>query len=499
MSTPVSPASLRRQLAMRYVNSALAVVGVAAVLLLLLAMRQGWIKLDGLFGEPTAETESAPAAEARTSCTLTPEKMRDAGLHEAVAEIRTIREERTVPGSITYNEARHLVVTAPVDCVAVRVLTEPGKVVDEGAPLVILSSAAVGLARDEVLQREAELALAQKARTWGEEIAKNTQELLGQLKQRPALSELEKELAGKKLGDYREKIVGAYSKLILTESAIASADALTEQGAVAKRIINERRSARETAAAAFASACETSRFDSIQAADKATAAEQQAARLLTVSREHLAALLGPFADMSPVSDREKLSEFTVRAPLSGRIEERHVVTAARLMAGNPLYTLADTRQMRVSAEIHERDWRALDLTPGEELTIRVPALAEASFKAKVRYVGSQVSTESRSVPLVADIVNDQGKFKPGMFVWVDVPLAVGKQALVVPAGAIMRHEDEPFVFIPEGGNTFRRVNVTTGLESRDSVEILSGLKAGDKVIDQGAFVLKSEMLLEREE
>ena len=41
--------------------------------------------------------------------------MRDAGLHEAVAEIRTIREERTVPGSITYNKARHLVVTAPVD------------------------------------------------------------------------------------------------------------------------------------------------------------------------------------------------------------------------------------------------------------------------------------------------------------------------------------------------------------------------------------------------
>ena len=120
-------------------------------------------------------------------------------------------------------------------------MTEPGKVVKEGAPLVILSSAAVGLGGTKCCMREAELALAQKARSWGEEIAKNTQELLGQLKQRPALPELEKELAGKKLGDYREKIVGAYSKLILTELAIESADSLTEQGAVAKRIINERR------------------------------------------------------------------------------------------------------------------------------------------------------------------------------------------------------------------------------------------------------------------
>ena len=203
--------------------------------------------------------------------------------------------------------------------------------------------------------------------------------------------------------------------------------------------------------------------------------------------------------MSSVNDRQKLSEFTVRAPLSGRIEERHVVTAARLMVGSPLYTLADTQQMRVSAEIHERDWKALDLNPGEELTIRVPALAEAKFKAKVRYVGSQVSPESRSVPLVAEIANEQGKFKPGMFVWVDVPLAVGKQALAVPVGAIMRHEDQPFVFVPEGNDTFRRVDVQTGLETGEAVEILSGLKAGDKVIDQGAFVLKSEMLLEREE
>jgi len=86
-----------------------------------------------------------------------------------------------------------------------------------------------------------------------------------------------------------------------------------------------------------------------------------------------------------------------------------------------------------------------------------------------------------------------------MFVWVEVPLAEGKKALVVPAGAIMRHDDQPFVFVAEGNNTFRRVDVQIGLETGEAVEILSGLKAGDKVIDQGAFVLKSEMLLEREE
>jgi cobalt-zinc-cadmium efflux system membrane fusion protein len=467
------------------------------VLLALVALRQKWINFDWVLGGK--HEESAPLAEARTSCTLTPEKIKEAGLHEATAQIKTIREQRTVPGSITYDTARHLEVTAPVDSVAVQVLAEPGQTINEGTPLVVLSSNAVGLARDEVLQREAELALARKEEARAEEIATNMQELMTLLKQRTKLPELEQEMKDKKLGDFREKLVGAYSKLRLTELAIESAESLTGQGAVARRITDERRSARETAAAVLASASETALFDAARASEKAKAAAEKADRLLTVSREHLVTLLGPFGDKSAVSDREKLSEFTVRAPLASRVEERNVVAAARMPAGSSLFTLADTREMRVSAEIHERDWEALKLPPGEILSIRVPALKEAAFEAKVRYVGSQVSPDTHSVPLVADLDNSQGRFKPGMFVWVEVPLAGGKEALVVPRGAIMRHEGEPFVFVPEGNNSFRRVDVETGLETSTGVEILTGLRAGDRVVDQGAFVLKSELLLEREE
>lgn len=478
--------------------AALAVAAVGGVLLLLVALRQGWVKLDALAGKNNEDEPSAEVAEARTSCTLTPEKIKEAGLHETTAQIKSIREQRTVPGSITYDTARHLEVTAPVDSIAVKVLAEPGQLIEEGAPLVVLSSNAVGLARDEVLQREAELALARQEQVWAAEIAANIQELMTLLKQRLKLADLEKELEGKTLGDYREKIVSAYSKLILTELAMESAESLASQGGVARRITEERRSARETAAAVFAGASDTARFDAIRSSEKAKAAAAKTDRLLAVSREHLAALLGPFADKSEVNDREKLSEFTVRAPLAGRVEDRHVVAAARLTAGSPLFTLADTREMWVTAEIHERDWKALEIKVGEELTIRVPALEEAAFSANVRYVGSQVSAETHSVPLVADIGNS-GRFKPGMFVWVEVPVSAPRRALVVPASAIVRHEDQPFVFVPEGNTTFRRTDVQIGLETRDTVEILSGLKPGDKIVDRGVFVLKSELLLEAEE
>lgn len=483
--------------AKKILGTAMGMVAIAAVLVFLVALRQGWVKLDA-FLEGKEKDQISKVAGTRTSCTLTSEKIKDAGLHSTTAQIKTIREKRTVPGSIAYNASRHLEVTAPVDSVAVRVLAEPGQMIAEGAPLVVLSSSAIGLARDEVLQHEAELAIARKEQTRSEEIAANMQELITLLNRRPKLPDLEHELEGKKLGDFREKIIGAYSKLIFTELSIEGVAPLS-QGAVARRIIDERRSARETAAAVFASACETARFDAIRTGDKAKAATEQAERLLAVSCEHLAALLGPFADQSAVKKHENLSEFTVRAPLAGRVEERQVVAAARLTSGSPLFTLADTREMRVTAEIHERDWKAIEVKPGEELSIQVPALEEAIFSAKVRYVGSQVSLETHSVPLVADIGNREGRFKPGMFVWVEIPVSSGRQALVVPASAVVRHENQPFVFVPAGSNTFRRVDVQIGLEAREVVEILSGLKPGDQVIDQGAFILKSELLLEAEE
>ena len=173
--------------------------------------------------------------------------------------------------------------------------------------------------------------------------------------------------------------------------------------------------------------------------------------------------------------------------------------SARVTAGGPLFMIADTSVLWVSAEIHEHDWPALEAAQQGSISVRVPALENGELTAKVRFVGSQVSEMTRSVPLVAEISNAGGRLKPGMFVWVDVPLGPPRQALCVPTAAIMRHENQPFVFVPTGKGAFRRDNVEVGLTSGDYVEVTSGLSAGDRVVAHGAFFLKSELLLEREE
>ncbi len=74
-----------------------------------------------------------------------------------------------------------------------------------------------------------------------------------------------------------------------------------------------------------------------------------------------------------------------------------------------------------------------------------------------------------------------------------------REVVAVPASAICEHESRSFVFIDLGDRKYRQKFVSRGIEDQGFVEIASGLSGGEKIVDQGAFVLKSELLLEREE
>jgi cobalt-zinc-cadmium efflux system membrane fusion protein len=499
MNSPVSTSTRSWLAVSRWLNGFIALAAVVIGLLLLVALRLEWISVLPPAEHQDSPSALPPAAQPAASVRLPPEKLASADLQLATAERRSIQPTRSVPGVIIYDAARRLVVTAPTACVVVDVLVEPGQQAAAGQPLAVLSSAEVGLARDEALRREAELSLARQQQAWAEGVADNVEQLLSLLTQKPALADVEKSFSGKVLGDYREKIVAAYSKLLLAESSVGGTESLEQAGALTRRFVDERRSDREVAAAQLAAACEMAKFSAAQERQKARAASEQAERLLAVARQSLRRLLGAAAGMTPVSDGDKLSELALLTPMAGRIEERRAVAAARVAAGEPLFIVADTSVLWVSAEIHERDWPALAVAQDGQLAVRLPALNDEELAAKVRFIGARVDPHTRSVPLVAELTNEHSRLKPGMFAWVEVPLAQPREVLVVPAGAIMRHENQPFVFVPAGPDEFRRVDVAVGLETRGGVEILAGLESGQQVVDRGAFYLKSELLLERDE
>jgi RND family efflux transporter MFP subunit len=193
-----------------------------------------------------------------------------------------------------------------------------------------------------------------------------------------------------------------------------------------------------------------------------------------------------------------LSALVLRTPFDGLVEDVFVARGERVQAGDRLFVVADTATLWVRAQIHERQWTMVEVEEGQQVKVNIPGSAEHDTTARISHVGATVEAESRSVPLVAELKNDDAHYKPGMFVWVDLPQGQLRDVPTVPAAAVVRHEGQAFVFVPEGDGRYRRVNVEAGADSNGLVEVKSGLDAGQQVVVKGAFTLKSELLLEDE-
>jgi cobalt-zinc-cadmium efflux system membrane fusion protein len=90
--------------------------------------------------------------------------------------------------------------------------------------------------------------------------------------------------------------------------------------------------------------------------------------------------------------------------------------------------------------------------------------------------------------------NDDGRLKAGMFADVEVTTTVVKDVLVIDDSALQTDEDKQVVFVALDGTRFEKREVKLGLEQHNRVQVLEGIKPGEKVVTEGSFILKSEML-----
>ena len=469
-----------------------------------------WLATHHFAGVPDhggAGSGETPQAGSRDVVSLPPGSAGEIVL--AKAEPRPVRESLTVPGRLDYDARLRLSYEAPVDGIVSRVLVQVRQKVSKGDPLAEVSSPEVGMARDDVRKREADRQIEKKAADWATTIASNVDELLDMLEGHPPLDAVEAKFKDRVLGAYREKIIAPYSRFLFVEKVSASTKQLGEGGVLSGRIIDERASNLEVARASFAAACEAARFDTRQERDRARAALEQADRLVQVARENLRTLVGSRLEADTASvvseDGEQspgesagLSTLVLRTPFDGVVEDIFMSRGERVKAGDKLFVVADTSMLWVRAQINERQWTQVELSEGQTVQVHMPGTVEHETTARIHHVAATVEEATRSVPMVAELTNDDAHFKPGMFVWVDLPEGGSREALTVPTDAVMRHEGKAFVFVPDGKDRFRRVEVETGVESDGFVEVTGGLDAGREVVARGAFLLKSALLLEDE-
>ena len=185
------------------------------------------------------------------------------------------------------------------------------------------------------------------------------------------------------------------------------------------------------------------------------------------------------------------SLFVLRSPIAGRVLDRQAVLGQYAQPSAALFTIADLSSIWVMAQAFERD--AVNVTPGSVAHITVAALPGQEFDGKVVLVGRQVDPGSRTVPVRITLGNPTGILRPGMSASTRLELmGQSRTILAVPAAAVQRVGARWLAFIPKGQYEYEMRPVGRGRDLGNDVEVVSGLKAGETVVVEGAFLLKAE-------
>ncbi len=191
------------------------------------------------------------------------------------------------------------------------------------------------------------------------------------------------------------------------------------------------------------------------------------------------------------------SSLAVRAPMNGTIIEKHAVIGELVEPGRDTMVLADLDTMWVWGGVYERDLslvvnRKLDDTIPVELF--VPAYPGATFHGQMNYISATMDESTRTVKVRTVIDNKDRRLRPGMFCQGRILVNTDEEVLAIPKASLLSDEGVDFVFVHMKDDYYLRVNVVKGREFSDGVEILKGLMAGQTLVTEGAFVLKSDVL-----
>ena len=152
-------------------------------------------------------------------------------------------------------------------------------------------------------------------------------------------------------------------------------------------------------------------------------------------------------------DTDGAYQLTLRAPMSGVIAERTFVPGGRVEAGESLFTIVDPSRAWVRVQVPAST--ATDLPTGAGSLFTLDNSQEA-FDSRLRSVGSVIHPTTRTVPVVFEVAEGQGRFMFGQFVQATVPTSGLTTGIAIPSSAILDENGTPVAYVQSGGETFER-------------------------------------------
>ena len=200
-----------------------------------------------------------------------------------------------------------------------------------------------------------------------------------------------------------------------------------------------------------------------------------------------------------LNSEAQLSYSELRSPINGVITDRPLYPGEMASTSAPLLTVMDISQVIARAHVPQSD--ALLLHKGDSASVSIPGL-EQPVAGKVSLVSPALDPNSTTVEIWVQAANPEQQLRPGMTAQISITAQTVKDALVVPASALVNaKDDEAQVMILDEQSQARARDVKIGIQTGGRAQIVSGLKPGEMVVIEGAYGLpdKTKVKVEKPE
>lgn len=211
-----------------------------------------------------------------------------------------------------------------------------------------------------------------------------------------------------------------------------------------------------------------------------------------MEREHLSELLQVSPEsLTPTNlyDRELIP---IRSPIDGVVVTRNVTVGQVVDTGFEAFAVSNLAFVWVMAAVNEKDLALVH--NGASADVVTQAFADTAFPAHVAMIGDTLDPETRTIPVRIAVQNPGTRLRPGMFASAHISGPQTRTALFIPEDALQDVNGNQVVSTTADGSTFRTQIVKLGTRSEGRVEVIEGLKPGDRLVVKGAFMVKGELL-----
>ena len=214
-------------------------------------------------------------------------------------------------------------------------------------------------------------------------------------------------------------------------------------------------------------------------------------QLINAAENRLKALQLPSSAIEKLIETKQVQQkITFYAPQNGVVESLNIREGFFVQPGTTLLSIGDLSQVWLETEVFER--QANQVKKGTPVTMTLDYLPGKVWRGQVDFIYPTLDAKTRTVKVRSRFSNDDGALKPNMFAQITIHSSTDERALLIPTEALIRTGKQDRVVLALGEGSFKSIAVTVGRYDSESVEILSGLNDGDRIVSSAQFLLDSE-------